>query len=339
MKKVLLIAVAVVLCFALVACGNNTPPAAPPADSEVTEEAPQTAAPEQDTSASVKRVAVSLPPANNAWQAALKQSMEDAVAGDTEIEWTIKNAIDDVDQTNMLTTFKDGGYDLIACLPGDGTLQTAILVEIFEAGIPTVIIDRDIESDQKTSFVAEDNYTCGVVAADFIGEWFDGVDGVQLVNLRSYAGIPIDVSRFTGFADTIVKYDNISIIGEGDGEFNQTAGYQAMSNLLAAHSHIDVVFTHDDEAVSGALAAMEEQGRTDVQLITGMGGTVSALNRIKADDTIQKASSSYFPRIGAQSVDVIRDFFATGNIQKDNVRDSVLITKDNVDQFMAYAYE
>ena len=230
MRKVLLIAVAVVLCFALVACTNNTP-AAPPPDTAATEETPQATAPEQDTAAAVKRVAVSLPPANNAWQAALKQSMEDAVAGDTEIEWTIKNAIDDVDQTNMLTTFKDGGYDLIACLPGDGTLQTAILVEIYEAGIPTVIIDRDIESDQKTSFVAEDNYTCGVVAADFIGEWFKGVDGVQLVNLRSYAGIPIDVSRFNGFADTIVNYNNISIIGEGDGEFNQTAGYQAMSNL------------------------------------------------------------------------------------------------------------
>jgi len=337
MKKILLIALALVLCFALVACTQSAPPPAAP-DSEVTEETPQTGLPEQNEN-QVKRVAVSLPPANNAWQAALKNFMEDAVAGDTEIEWTIKNAVDDVDQTNMLTTFKDGGYDLIACLPGDGTLQTAILVEIYEAGIPTIIIDRDIESDQKTSFVAEDNWTCGKVAADYIGEWFDGQDGIKLVNLRSYAGIPIDIARYSGFIETIVNYPNIDVIGEGDGEFNQTAGYQAMSNLLAAHSHIDVVFTHDDEAVSGAMTAIDETGRTDIQLITGMGGTVSALNRIKADDTIQKASSSYFPRIGAQSVEVIRDFFKNGSVEKDNVRDSVLITKDNVDQFMAYAYE
>ena len=331
---------AIVLCLALAACKSDAPAAAPEPEAE----APvATAAPEPEAEApagdAVKRVAVSLPPADNAWQAALKRSMEEAVAGDTEIEWTIKNATDDVDQTNMLTTFKDGGYDLIACLPGDGTLQTAILVEIYEAGIPTIIIDRDIESDQKTSFVAEDNYTCGVVAANYIGEFFAGKDSITLVNLRSYAGIPIDMSRYNGFADTIVNYDNISVIGEGDGEFNQTAGYQAMSNLLAAHEHIDVVFTHDDEAVSGAMAAIEEQGRTDIVLITGMGGTVSALNRIKDDDTIQKACSSYFPRIGAQSVDVIRDFFANGSVDKDNVRDSVLITKDNVDQFMAYAYE
>ena len=332
MKKLLILALAVVMCFAFGACGNNAPAPAPEQDTP--------AATEPDApAAQVMRVAVSLPPANNAWQAALKQSMEDAVAGDTEIEWTIKNAVDDVDQTNMLTTFKDGGYDLIACLPGDGTLQTAILVEIYEAGIPTIIIDRDIESDQRTSFVAEYNYTCGVVAADFIGEWFAGQEGIKLVNLRSYAGIPIDLARFNGFADTIVNYPNIDVIGEGDGEFNQTAGYQAMSNLLAAHNHIDVVFTHDDEAVSGAMAAIDEQGRTDVKLITGMGGTVSALNRIKADDTIQKATSSYFPRIGAQAVEVIREFFKNGSVDRDNVRDSVLITKDNVMDFMAYAYE
>jgi len=333
MKKLLIVLLAVMMCFGIAACTPAATPAPEPEAPAATPEEP--AAP----AAEVLRVAVSLPPADNAWQAALKVSMEEAVAGDTAIEWTIKNAIDDVDQTNMLTTFKDGGYDLIACLPGDGTLQTAILVEIYEAGIPTIIIDRDIESDQKTSFVAEDNYTCGVVAADFIGEWFADKDSVSIVNLRSYAGIPIDLARFNGFADTIVNYANISVIGEGDGEFNQTAGYQAMSNLLAAHSHIDGVFTHDDEAVSGAMAAIEEQGRTDIQLITGMGGTISALNRIKADDTIQKATASYFPRIGAQAVEVIREFFANGTVPKDNVRDSVLITKANVDQFMAYAYE
>ena len=35
----------------------------------------------------------------------------------------------------------------------------------------------------------------------------------------------------------------------------------------------------------GAMTAIEQQNRTDIQLITGMGGTVSALNEIKADNT------------------------------------------------------
>jgi len=286
------------------------------------------------------KVAISLPPANNAWQAALLASIKQAIEGDEQIEWTVKNATDDADQTNILSTFKDGGYDLIACLPGDGTLQTAIMEEIYDAGIPTVIIDRGIESDKYTSFVAEDNYSCGVHGANFIGEFFAGQENVKLVNLRSYTGIPIDLARYQGFIDTIVKYENIEIIGEGDGEFNSTAGFNAMSDLLAAKDHIDVVFTHDDEATTGAMTAIEQQGRDDIVLIvSGGGGTVTGMNDILNDDTIHKATASYFPRIGAHAVEVIREYLLNGSIEKNNVKESTLMTKENVSNFLEWAYQ
>ncbi len=335
MKKVLVLALAALLCLAFVACQAKAPEESPTAaPTEPAEEPAETEEP-----AEMKKVAISLPPADNAWQAALLASIQETIEGDTEIEWTVKNAVDNADQQNVLTTFKDGGYDVIACLPGDGTLMTSIMEEIYDAGIPTIIIDRNIESDKYTSFVAEDNYSCGVMAAEFIGEFFEGEEDVKLVNLRSYTGIPIDLARYNGFAETIVNYENIDIIGEGDGEFNSTAGFNAMSDLLAAHDHIDVVFTHDDEAATGALTAIEQQERDEIQLITGMGGTVTALNNIKADNTIHKATASYFPRIGAQAVEVIREYLATGEIDKNNVRESTLITKENVDEFMPYAYQ
>jgi len=336
MKKVLFSLLAVLLCMALIACAAPAPeaPAAP------APEAPEAPAPEApEAPAGPFRVAISLPPADNAWQAALLASIQEAIAGDTEIEWTVNNAVDNADQNNILATYKGGGYDVIACLPGDGTLMTTIMEEIYDAGIPTFIIDRAIESDKYTSFVAEDNYSCGQMAADFIGEFFAGEENVKLVNLRSYTGIPIDIARYTGFIETIVKYPNIEIIGEADGEFNSQAGFAAMSDLLAANDHIDGVFTHDDEATTGALTAIEQQGRTDIRLITGMGGTVTAMRNIKADNTIHKATASYFPRIGAHTVEVIREFLATGQVDKDNVRPSTLITKDNVDEFVDWAYQ
>jgi len=349
MKKLILIALSIALCLSVVACGtpaNSTEKSSATTAAAVTEAiataAATTKASAADTTAAKEtfKVAISLPPANNAWQAALLKSIQEATAGDTQIEWTVKNATDDADQTNILTTFKDGGYDLIACLPGDGTLQTTILEEIYAAGIPTVIIDRGIESKNYTSFVGEDNYSCGVLGADFIGKFFEGQKDIKLVNLRSYAGIPIDLQRFQGFMDTIVKYTNIEIIGEGDGQFNSEAGFKAMSDLLAAKDKIDVVFTQDDEATTGAMTAIEQAGRTDIKLIvSGGGGTVTGMNDIKNDNTIHKATASYFPRIGAQAVDVIREYLTTGKIAKDNTRASTLLTKDNVQDFLAFAYQ
>ena len=95
------------------------------------------------------RIAVSLPPANNAWQAKMLDSVNAEVAKDkVNFEITVKNAVDDADQLNQLTAFKAGGYDMILCLPGNGTLMTPICQEIYKAGIKLLIIDRPIEGDQ-----------------------------------------------------------------------------------------------------------------------------------------------------------------------------------------------
>jgi ribose transport system substrate-binding protein len=339
MKKLFVLVLAIVFCLAMVACSAPAPSASSAPASSAASVSPSPSASSSAPAAVKKKVAISLPKADNAWQAALLKSIQEATKNDAEIEWTVKNAVDDADQTNILTTFKDGGYDLIACLPGDGKLQTSIMETIYDAKIPTIIIDRNIESEKYTSFVAEDNSTCGKLAADYIGKAFEGKTDVKLVVLRSYTGIPIDLARYNGFADEIKKFSNIKIIGEGDGQFNQEAGFKAMSDILAAHDKIDVVYTQDDEAATGALTAITQQNRKDITLITGMGGTVTALNEIKADNTIHKATTSYFPRIGAQAVEVIREYFKNGKVEKNNVRESKLITKDNVDEFLPYAYQ
>ena len=47
------------------------------------------------------RIAVSLPPANNAWQAKMLDSVNAEIAKDTDnFEITVKNAVDDADQLN-----------------------------------------------------------------------------------------------------------------------------------------------------------------------------------------------------------------------------------------------
>jgi len=285
---------------------------------------------------SAKKVAISLPPANNAWQAKLLEHVLEETAKYPDIEWTVKNAVDDNDQLNQLTIFKNDDFDLIMILPGNGTLLTPICEEIFDAGILTVILDRPIESDKYTALVAGDNYGCGVNAANFIGEQLGG-EG-QIAYLRSYVGIPIDLQRYQGFIDTIAKYPGISILVEADGEFNREAGLAAMTNILPAYPHIDALVTHDDEAALGALVAIENENRTDIRYITGMGGTIGAYEKLKANDPVYVASMSYFPRQAIDGVEMIIKILNGESFPKDTILPSHIVTSANVDQFMDYAY-
>jgi len=293
-----------------------------------------------DTTGAKIRVAVSLPPANNAWQAKLLDSVLAETAKDTDkFEFTVKNAVDDADQLNMLQTFKGGGYDMIMVLPGNGTLMTPICEDIYDAGIKTFIIDRAIEGDKYTVLLMGDNYKCGVNAAGYMGKRLNSKG--QIAILRSYVGTPIDLQRYNGFMDTLKKeYPGIKVLVEGDGEFNQEAGLKAMSNILPAYPHIDAIYTQDDEAAVGALTAIENAGRTDIQFVTGYGGSKTAYKLLQEKNPLFGASMSYFPTMGGHAVVLAKKILLDPNFkfEKNNIEPTYVVTSDNVDQYIDNAY-
>ncbi|HVO18662.1 MAG TPA: substrate-binding domain-containing protein [Anaeromyxobacter sp.] len=284
------------------------------------------------------RIAVSLPPANNAWQAKMLDSINDEVAKDTtNFEITVKNAVDDADQLNQLQTFKAGGYDMVAVLPGNGTLMTPIVNEIFKSGTKVMVIDRPIENDNFTVFYGGDNAQCGRNAAKYIGDRLKGKG--QIAILRSYVGIPIDLARYNGFMEVLKKdYPGIKVLVEGDGEFNQQAGLKAMSNILPAYPHIDAVFSQDDESAVGALTAIKNSNRKDIQFVTGMGGSNSAFARMAAKDPLYGASMSYLPTMGGRAVAMAKKILQGAKFEKMNIEPTIVITAANVSKYMADGY-
>lgn len=286
----------------------------------------------------VFRVAVSFPPANNAWQAKMLDSALDEAAKDTdEFHFVIKNAVDDTDQLNILTTFMQDEYDMIICLPGNGTLMTPICEEIYDAGIQLMIVDRPIDSDKFTALLGGDNYLCGSNAAKYIGDRLGGQGDIAI--LRSYVGIPIDLDRYNGFVDVIKKdYPGINILVEADGEFNQDAGLIAMSNILPAYPKIDAVYCQDDESAVGAITAIENAGRTDVQFVTGFGGSKAAYKLLQEGNPIFGASMSYWPTMGGRALALAKSILRGEDFEKMNLDPTYVVTKDNVNDFLQHSY-
>jgi len=322
MKKILL--TTLVLAFVLVSisgCANGT------------EQAPPDDGPQQF------RIAMSLPTIDNDWQARLREIVDAEIAQQPDnFEFVVINAIDDGDQLNQLEVFLNDDFDAIIILPNNGTLMTPISEQIYNSGIPTIILDRAIDSDNFTSFISGDNVGGGANAAKFIGEFLDG-EG-DIVVLRSFAGTPIDMDRNSSFMEGIAEFPGINILVEGDGQFNRQAGFQAMQNMLQAHAHIDGVFAQDDEAALGALSAIEQAGRTDIQIITGFGGARAVFERYAANDPddILRATMTYFPTMGLEGIRYAVALLQGESIPRYIIIDSVVVTSENVHEFMQYSY-
>ena len=334
--------VSLLMVFAFVAaCAADPAPAPAPAPAAPAPEAPAPApAPAAPEAERQFRVAVSLPPIQNAFHAQMRVIIDAAVAeAPDNFEFVVINALDDSDQVNMLTQwYGEGDWDLIGIMPNNGTLVTPIAERIFNSGVPTIVMNRNIESDVRTAFVTGDNFGGGYNAGRFIADFLGGEGTVAV--LRSIAGTPIDMERMDGFNTAIVNYPGIEILVEGDGQFNREAGFEAMTNILAAFPHIDALYTQDDEAALGALTAIQGAGRTDIRIITGFGGTVGAFEiyQMADPDHILRATMSYFPTMGAEGIRQAIRYLQGESIPDETFAPSYVVTMDNVHEFMQYAY-
>ena len=237
----------------------------------------------------------------------------------------------------MLQIFQSDNYDMIICLPGNGTLMTPICEEIYDSGTKLMIIDRAIASDKYTVFYAGDNYACGSNAARYLGDRLNGKGNIAI--LRSYVGIPIDLQRYNGFMDILkAEYPGIKVLVEGDGEMNQEAGLKAMSNILPAYPQLDAVYCQDDETAVGALTAIEDAGRTDVQFVTGFGGSKAAYKMMTEKNPLFGASMSYFPTMGGDAVALAKKILRGESFEKDNIAPTYVVTEKNVAKYLNNSY-
>lgn len=275
------------------------------------------------------KIGMSFPAADHGWLGAVIQNAEDE-AKELGINYTITTAADPNQQTNDVEDLIAQEVDAIVLLPIESAALTPVADKVKEAGIPLIVVDRELESDAATVVVKGDNKGIGLGAGEYIAKQLGGEGKVVEI-----IGVPSSVTtlRSDGFREAI-EGTGIEIIASQAGEFQKEKSLQVMSNILQSESEIDAVYTHDDEMALGVLQAIKEAGRDDIKLVTGAGGIKEVYELIKEDNSIMKATFEYSPLMVKDAVNVALDI-VNGNTpdEKVIVRDAAQVTKENVDEF------
>ena len=152
---------------------------------------------------------------------------------DIEIIWKGPLKEDDrEDQIALIENFISRGVSGIVLAPLDDTALRVPVANAVRSGIPVVIIDSGLQSDDFVSFVATDNYRGGRLP---------GADMAQRLNqkgkvimLRYQEGSASTMKREQGFLDAIGEHSDIVITSSNQhGGATTESAYQASENLLA----------------------------------------------------------------------------------------------------------
>jgi simple sugar transport system substrate-binding protein len=206
--------------------------------------------------------------AESEWRVANSESMKAALSEANGYELIFDDARNEEEnQIRAIRTFIQQDVDYIVFSPRVETGWSSILQEARDAGIPVIVIDRDIEVEDRslyTAYIGSDFRKEGDTAVNWLEELLKKQnktqDTIHIVHIQGTMGSSAQVGRTAALEDAILRNGNWQIIAQEQGDFTRAKAYEVMGTILSKTTDIDVVYCENDGEALGAIDAMEEAG-------------------------------------------------------------------------------
>ena len=217
-------------------------------------------------------------------------------------------------QIKAIRSFIAQGVDAIVVAPVVETGWKPVLQEAQRAGIPVVIVDRNMALDDDSLYLTR-------IASDFVEEgrkaarWLMEATGGEcaIVELQGTVGATAAIDRMQGFNEVIAGYPNARIVRSQSGDFTRSEGKEVMESFLRAEGggrDICAVWAHNDEMAIGAALAIKEAGLDpgDDILIVSVDAVPDIFRAMADGDT--NATVELSPHMGGPAFDAIEAYLA-----------------------------
>src|SRR4051812_44396505 len=305
------------------------------------------AASDNDESGDTVVIGFSAPAADHGWIAGITEAARTEAENYDDIDLRVAEGTNDVStQISQVETFINDGVDAIVLLPFDGAALTPVALEAMDAGIPVINVDREFDDPAASrATILGDNYGMGVSAGSYICSRLEDKPDAVVAEIAGIDSLPLTQDRSQGFKDALSEC-GLDVDNRVAADFTVEGGEEAATNLLQAAPKIDFLWNHDDDQGVGVLAAIDNAGRDEFQMIGGA-GSANAMQAIKSGDSVLKATVIYPSTQAADGIKLARLL-----VQEKSMSDLVevevprtvqlyapVVTADNVDQFIDTAFE
>ena len=265
---------------------------------------------------------------------AVKASQDLAAKGiEVSIEWKAPLREDDREQqVQVVEGFLSQGVNGIVLAPFDRHALVRPVEEAKRAGIPTVVVDSALDSEDVVSFLASNNYHGGELAAEQMGKLLGGKGKVLM--LRYQEGSASTEAREQGFLEKIKSaYPKIELISSNQyaGATRETAK-QAAENLLNRYGdQLQGMFTPNESSTAGTLLALEDLGKAGKITFIGFDSSAPFLKAMQEKKLQGFVVQNPF-RMGELGVKTLVDHLLGQPVEKKVDTGVDLVTPENMDQ-------
>ena len=289
------------------------------------------AAPAQDVS---NLIVIITPPHDNPF---FKTVADVAEAKAQELGYdtlTLVHNDDPVIQSQHFDTAIAQGAAAIICDNAGADASIEPVRRAWEAGIPTFLVDREInESGLAISQIVSNNFQgAQVVAEEFVRLMEEEGTYIELLGRETDTNAGV---RSAGFHDIIDQYPDMEMVAQQTANWDQTEAFGVVQSLIQAHPDISGIICGNDTMAMGASAAVQAAGLTGV-IVVGFDGSNDVRDSIltEADGSVRATGLQPIALITAMAVEQADQYLRTGSTGADEKQlvDCVLITIANADR-------
>lgn len=262
------------------------------------------------------------------WRKAMLLDLQVKATDYPGMKLDIKEADEDNEkQIAQIRSFIKKKVDLIIISPNESAPITPVAVEAYRAGIPTIIMDRKINSDEYTAFIGADNYEIGRSAGLFVNSLLK--DKTTILEIWGREGSSSARERHEGFVSTLAGHKNITL-REVKGWWH----YKDTKDLVAAmgsFDDIDIVYAHNDMMALAAREAIQEkdpQAASRIRFI-GIDGLPGPGQGVDAVSKGELTATFIYPTGGSTAIKVAWQILNGMYVSKHYALTSALIDKTN----------
>lgn len=237
------------------------------------------------------------------WRVAMNAEVAEAARAHPELEFVYADAQqDNARQVADVENFIRQKVSLLIISPNEATPLTPVVKRAFEAGIPVIVLDREIEGDTYTTFIGADNRAIGKAAGEYIVQVLKGQG--RVVEIKGLPGSTPARDRSEGFREAIAASPGITIIHDPVANWLREEAMSQMEAALSAHPKIDLVYAHNDPMAMGAYLAARAKGRDSGMTFVGIDGLPGLDGGRQAVQDGKLAATFVYPTGGKEAVDI-----------------------------------
>lgn len=248
-----------------------------------------------------------------------------------EVELQIYDGNNDIEkQIKDIENLIKEKVDVIIVSPIQSKPITEVVEKAMNAGIPILIIDRKIESENYTAYVGADNIEIGRNAANYILLKTTNKTA-RIIEIKGLSGSSPAYERSLGFNHILKQNDHLELIGSIDGNWEAIAIKKEFENLLKKEKNIDFVFAHNDRMAFGAWEVAKELGLEKNIQFVGVDGLNTSNGGIQLVEKGVLSATVFYPTGGNEAIKLALKIIKNEPFSKSNILNSIIINPLNAE--------